>query len=98
VTVSCVAYFYFILYRSFTKTKMLARGRKFGNDTLDVANKGCFDPFDTFACIRTSVLTATAAITLIFVILKIVKYHVYRHPQMHHYAIFYVSAIECLVW
>ncbi|XP_021928189.1 uncharacterized protein LOC110833902 isoform X2 [Zootermopsis nevadensis] len=76
---------------------MLARGRKFGNDTLDVANKGCFDPFDTLACVRTSVLTVAAAITLIFVILKIVKYHVYRHPQMHHYAIFYVSAVECLV-
>ncbi|XP_023726616.1 uncharacterized protein LOC111874955 isoform X2 [Cryptotermes secundus] len=76
---------------------MLPRGRKFGNETLDVANKGCFDSFDTLACIRTTVLAAAAVITLIFVILKIVKYHVYRHPQMHHYAIFYVSAVECLV-
>lgn len=81
----------------FAKYKMLPRGRKFGNETLDVANKGCFDSFDTLACIRTSILTAAAVITLIFVILKIVKYHVYRHPQMHHYAIFYVSAVECLV-
>ncbi|PSN43670.1 hypothetical protein C0J52_11999 [Blattella germanica] len=76
---------------------MLPRGRKFGNDTVDVFNKGCFDSYDTLACIRTGFLTVAAAITLIFVILKIVKYHVYRHPQVHHYAIFYVSAIECLV-
>jgi hypothetical protein len=77
---------------------MLARSRKFGNDTLDVVNKGCFDPFDTLACIRKSVLTATTAVTLIFIILKIVKYHVYRQPQMHHYAVFCVSAVECLIW
>ncbi|XP_067000735.2 uncharacterized protein [Anabrus simplex] len=73
------------------------RGRKIGNDTLDVANKGCFDSFDTLACFRASLLTAVAAVTLIFVILKLVKYHVYRHRQVHHYVIFYVSAIECLV-
>lgn len=80
------------------KFRMLPRGRKFGNDTLDVVKKGCFDSFDTVACIRTSILTAAAVITLVFVVMKIIKYHVYRHPQMHHYAIFYVSAIECLVW
>jgi hypothetical protein len=76
----------------------MLRGRKSGNDTLDVANKGCFDSFDTLACIRTTVLLVAAVVTLVFVILKIVKYHVYRHVQVHHYAIFYVSAIECLVW
>lgn len=76
---------------------MITRGRKLGNDTIDVANKGCFDTYDTLACARSSLLTTAAAITLIFVILKIVKYHVYRHQQIHHYAIFYVSALECLV-
>nr|CAD7267944.1 unnamed protein product [Timema shepardi] len=76
---------------------MLPRGRKFDNDTIDVVNKGCFENFDTLACVRTSFLTTVSAITLIFVILKIVKYHVYRHPQMHHYAVFYVSAILCLI-
>lgn len=77
---------------------MSLRGRKFGNDTLDVANKGCFDTFDTLACVRSSLLTGLAACTLACVIFKLVKYHAHRHPQLHHYVIFYVSALECLVW
>ncbi|KAJ1529344.1 hypothetical protein ONE63_006132 [Megalurothrips usitatus] len=77
--------------------KMLSRGRKFGNDTIDVANKGCWEPYDTLACLRTGLLTAASTITLIFIILKIIRYHVFRNTRMHHYAIFYTSAIECIV-
>ncbi|XP_034249839.1 uncharacterized protein LOC117650488 [Thrips palmi] len=76
---------------------MLSRGRKFGNDTIDVANKGCWEPYDTLACLRTGLLTTASTITLIFIIVKIVKYHVFRNTRMHHYAIFYTSAIECIV-
>ncbi|XP_063232529.1 uncharacterized protein LOC134536652 [Bacillus rossius redtenbacheri] len=76
---------------------MFPRGKKFDNDTIDVVNKGCFDNYDTLACVRTSFLTILSAITLVFVILKIVKYHVYRHPQLHHYVIFYVSAVLCFM-
>lgn len=82
----------------FCSFKMLSRGRKFGNDTIDVANKGCWEPYDTLACLRTGLLTIASTITLIFIILKIVKYHVFRNTRMHHYAIFYTSAIECIVW
>nr|CAD7398084.1 unnamed protein product [Timema poppensis] len=42
---------------------MLPRGRKFDNDTIDVVNKGCFENFDTLACVRTSFLTTVSAIT-----------------------------------
>ncbi|XP_052130621.1 uncharacterized protein LOC113204483 isoform X1 [Frankliniella occidentalis] len=76
---------------------MLSRGRKFGNDTIDVANKGCWEPYDTLACLRTGLLTTASTITLIFIIFKIIKYHVYRNTRMHHYAIFYASAIQCIV-
>lgn len=77
---------------------MFSRGRKFGNDTIDVANKGCWEPYDTLACLRTGLLTTASTITLIFIVFKIIKYHVFRNTKMHHYAIFYTSAIECIVW
>lgn len=77
---------------------MLSRSRKFGNDTIDVANKGCWEPYDTLACLRTALLTTASAITLVFIIVKIIKYHLFRNTRMHHYAIFYTSAIECIVW
>lgn len=77
--------------------KMLSRVRKFGNDSIDVANKGCWEPYDTLACLRTGLLTTASTITLIFIIVKIIKYHIFRNTRMHHYAIFYTSAIECIV-
>ncbi|OXU26161.1 hypothetical protein TSAR_015570 [Trichomalopsis sarcophagae] len=75
----------------------MARSRKFDNNTLDVLNKGCLDLYDSVACGRISLLVFLSVITLFFVILKIIKYHSYKHSQMHHYAIFYISAIQCIV-
>lgn len=73
----------------------MVRSRKYGNDTLDVLNKGCLDLYDSMACGRISILVLLSAITFFLILLKIIKYHRYRHLQMHHYAIFYVSAIQC---
>ncbi|XP_012255726.2 uncharacterized protein LOC105685862 [Athalia rosae] len=76
---------------------MLARSRKYDNETLDVVNKGCLDSYDGVACGRISFLTLLCTVTFLLVVLKIIKYHAYRHSQMHHYAIFYVSAMKCII-
>jgi hypothetical protein len=75
----------------------MVRNRKFDNNTLDVLNKGCLDLYDNVACGRITALILLSIITLLFVVLKIIKYHRYKHSQMHHYAIFYISAIQCIV-
>ncbi|XP_047003473.1 uncharacterized protein LOC124621980 [Schistocerca americana] len=76
---------------------MFSRGRKQGNDTIDVANKSCFIYFDTLACVRTCLLVIFAILTLLLILLKLIKYHVLRHPQIHHFAIFYISAGEIVL-
>ena len=76
----------------------MARSRRYGNDTLDVLNKGCLDLYDNVACGRISILVVLSIFTFFLILLKIIKYHSYKHSQMHHYAIFYVSAIQSLVW
>ncbi|XP_015112852.1 uncharacterized protein LOC114841044 [Diachasma alloeum] len=75
----------------------MARSQKYGNETLDALNKGCLDTYDAVACGRISILVVISAVTCFFAVLKIVKYHAYKHPQMHHYVIFYVSVIQCFV-
>ncbi|XP_014209173.1 uncharacterized protein LOC106639880 [Copidosoma floridanum] len=75
----------------------MVRSHKFDNNTLDVLNKGCLDLYDEVACGRISVLVILSVVTLIFVVLKIIKYHSYKHLQIHQYAIFYITAIECIV-
>ncbi|XP_051160796.1 uncharacterized protein LOC127281223 [Leptopilina boulardi] len=75
----------------------MGRSRKYGNDTIDVLNKGCLDFYDTMACGRISILVFISAITFLLILLKLIKYHRYRHLQMHHYAIFYVSAIQYIL-
>ncbi|XP_066596767.1 uncharacterized protein [Prorops nasuta] len=75
----------------------MGRSRRFGNDTLDVLNKGCLDAFDSLACGRISILIFISTITFLFILLKIIKYHSFKHSQLHHYVIFYVSAVECIV-
>lgn len=76
----------------------MARSQKYGNDTIDILRKGCLDHYDPLACGRISILVLVCGITLFFVLLKIVKYHAYKHSRMHHYLIFYVSAIQCILW
>ncbi|KAL0273303.1 UNVERIFIED_CONTAM: hypothetical protein PYX00_006004 [Menopon gallinae] len=76
---------------------MLFRGRRYGNDTIDVVNKSCFHQYDTLACLRSIVLTTAAGIAIVFVVCKIYKYHIYKHKQIQHYAIFYITAVEILV-
>ncbi|XP_058789240.1 uncharacterized protein LOC131663130 [Phymastichus coffea] len=71
--------------------------RRFDNHTLDALNKGCLDLYDGIACGRISLLVILSVITLFFVVVKIIKYHSYKHSQMHHYAIFYISAVQCIV-
>lgn len=77
---------------------MLFKGRQYGNDTIDVVNKSCFHQYDTLACLRSIVLTTAAGIAIVFVVCKIYKYHIYKHKQIQHYAIFYITAVEILVW
>ncbi|KAK0183270.1 hypothetical protein PV327_001327 [Microctonus hyperodae] len=74
----------------------MARNQKYGNDTLDVLNKGCLNVYDSVACGRISILIIISVITCILVIMKIIKYHAYKHTQVHHYVIFYVSVIQCI--
>lgn len=76
----------------------MARSQKYGNDTLDVLNKGCLNLYDSVSCGRISILIIISAITCVFVIMKIIKYHAYKHTQVHHYVIFYVSVIQCIAW
>lgn len=76
----------------------MARSQKYSNDTVDVLNKGCFTHFDSIACARISVLVLISVITFLFVVLKIIKYHIYKHSLVHHYVVFYVSAIQCIIW
>ncbi|XP_034951959.1 uncharacterized protein [Chelonus insularis] len=73
----------------------MARSQKYGNETLDALNKGCLDLYDSIACGRISMLVLVSAITCFFIMMKIVKYHAYRHAQIHHYVILYVSVIQC---
>ncbi|XP_012279644.1 uncharacterized protein LOC105699332 [Orussus abietinus] len=75
----------------------MARSRKFGNDTLDVINKGCLDLYNGIACGRVTILILLGTITFVLVATKIIKYHGHKHSQMHHYTIFYVSAVQCII-
>lgn len=77
---------------------MLFHGKDYGNDTIDVINKNCFSQYDILACLRSVLLTTTASITIVFIICKIYKYHIFKHKQIQHYAIFYINATELLVW
>lgn len=77
---------------------MFFRGKNYGNDTIDVFNKNCFSQYDTLACLRSVVLTTAAGITIVFIVCKIFKYHVFKHKQIQHYAIFYITAVEMLIW
>ncbi|KAK6626387.1 hypothetical protein RUM43_006698 [Polyplax serrata] len=76
---------------------MLFHGKDYGNDTIDVINKNCFSQYDILACLRSVLLTTTASITIVFIICKIYKYHIFKHKQIQHYAIFYINATELLV-
>ncbi|XP_015600589.1 uncharacterized protein LOC107270254 [Cephus cinctus] len=75
----------------------MARSRKYGNDTLDVLSRGCFEPYDGIACGRVGILVVISVLTFLFVVSKIIKYHAYKYSQMHHYAIFYISAVQCIM-
>ncbi|XP_015523867.1 uncharacterized protein [Neodiprion pinetum] len=76
---------------------MLVRSRKYDNETLDVINKGCLDLYDGIACGRVSILALLCLLTFFLIVLKLIKYHACKHSQMHHYAIFYVSGIKCII-
>lgn len=71
--------------------------KKWGNITIDVVNKGCFDQFDVTACVRNSFLAFLGCTTIGLCILRIVKLHVLQHPQKHQYQIFYLALAESLL-
>lgn len=68
------------------------------NDSMDVSNKGCFVGFDTVACVRRSVLSALMGMTFIACLIKVSRFHTVHHEQIHHYVIFYMALVECIIW
>ena len=68
------------------------------NDTIDVAIKGCFVGFDAIACVRRSILSALMGITFFLCLFKIGRLHSVHHEQPHHYVIFYMALVECIIW
>jgi len=67
------------------------------NDTIDVAIKGCFVGFDAIACVRRSILSALMGITFFLCLFKIGRLHSVHHEQPHHYVIFYMAVVECII-
>ena len=68
------------------------------NDSMDVSNKGCFAGFDTVACVRRSILSALMGMTFIACLIKVSRFHAVHHEQIHHYVIFYMALVECIIW
>ncbi|GIY96100.1 uncharacterized protein CEXT_575711 [Caerostris extrusa] len=72
------------------------RNTSWENISVDVVVKGCFDYYDTTACIRSSLLTLVGFITLLLCTFRIVKLHILHHPQIHQYLVFYSASFELL--
>jgi hypothetical protein len=68
------------------------------NDSMDVSIKGCFVGYDTVACIRRSVLSALMIVTFVMCFFKVGRFHAVHHEQVHHYVIFYMALVECIIW
>ena len=73
-------------------------GRTLQNDSMDVAIKGCFVGFDTVACVRRSTLSALMVVTFVLCLVKVGRFHTVHHEQVHHYVIFYMALVECIIW
>nr|CAH0100883.1 unnamed protein product [Daphnia galeata] len=67
------------------------------NDSMDVSIKGCFVGYDTVACIRRSVLSALMIVTFVLCFIKVGRFHAVHHEQVHHYVIFYMALVECII-
>lgn len=68
------------------------------NDSMDVAIKGCFAGYDAVACVRRSVLSALMIVTFVLCLIKVSRFHAVHHEQAHHYVIFYMALVECIIW
>ncbi|XP_057366300.1 uncharacterized protein LOC130687174 [Daphnia carinata] len=67
------------------------------NDSMDVSIKGCFVGYDTVACVRRSVLSALMVLTFVLCLFKVGRFHAVHHEQIHHYVIFYMALVECII-
>lgn len=72
-------------------------GAHLENTTIDVINKGCFDYYNTLACIRNGTLTALGFFTLFLCAYRVIRLHALHHPQIHQFLIFYVASLECVL-
>ncbi|KAH3728034.1 hypothetical protein DPMN_053980 [Dreissena polymorpha] len=63
----------------------------------DVLVNGCFNNFNTIACLRGSLLGVLALITGILCVLKLLKLHRAHHQNWHQFFIFYCATVECVI-
>ena len=68
------------------------------NDSIDVSIKGCFLGYDTVACVRRSTLSGFMIMTFVLCLIKVGKFHAVHHEQAHHFVIFYMALVECIIW
>lgn len=66
------------------------------NVSIDVALKGCFDNYNTTACVRNTFLSFIGFITLFTCLIRIMRLHYLHHPQIHQYLVFYLASFEVL--
>uniref|UniRef100_A0A914VD05 Uncharacterized protein n=1 Tax=Plectus sambesii TaxID=2011161 RepID=A0A914VD05_9BILA len=68
------------------------------NKTIDVLCKNCFTNFDTVACVRATSLCFLAALTALFCLARLGRFHTTPSPPCYHRLIlFYVLFFHCLV-
>ncbi|CAH1250180.1 Hypp8801 [Branchiostoma lanceolatum] len=68
-----------------------------GNDSLDVACKGCFERFDTTACVRSGLMTLFVTVTGLLCAAKLCRLHQKNQRTVHQYIIFYTALVECVL-
>ncbi|GFR22392.1 uncharacterized protein TNCT_304901 [Trichonephila clavata] len=72
------------------------RNASWENKSTDIVVKGCFDYYDTTACVRNSLLTFFGLFSLLMCTLRISKLHILHHPQIHQYLVFYSACFELI--
>lgn len=77
----------------------VAGGQPLENDnlTIDVTRQCCFESYDVITCARSGSLSLVMAVTALFCAVRVFQLHHEKHPQLHHYLIFYAATTECII-
>lgn len=80
-----------------TTVESISKSIKDSVPLQDINRYDCLTSYNAVACTRNMVLCVLSTCTAALCVFKVIRLHMQRSPAYHHYAIFYIATVSCMI-